>query len=44
MKLVYTVTESEDSLARRTLAILNVLRNLTFVPGNDLEIGKTNIS
>lgn len=34
------VGESQDSLARRCLSLLNILRNLTFVPGNDIEFGK----
>jgi hypothetical protein len=37
---LYLVSESQDSLARRTLSICNIIRNLTFVPGNDAEFGK----
>lgn len=37
---LYLVTESQDSLARRCLSICNIIRNLTFVPGNELEFGK----
>jgi len=35
------VNETQDGLARRCLSILNILRSLTFVPGNDIELGKS---
>lgn len=35
------VNESQDSLARRCLSLLNILRSLTFLPGNDVELGKS---
>ncbi|XP_039288877.1 trithorax group protein osa-like isoform X12 [Nilaparvata lugens] len=35
-----TVTESQDSIARRCICLSNILRNLTFVPGNELEFAK----
>lgn len=38
---LYQVTETQDALARRCLSIFNILRNLTFVPGNETEFGKS---
>lgn len=32
---LYLITESQDTLARRCISISNILRNLTFVPGNE---------
>lgn len=37
---LYLVTESQDALARRCICISTVLRNLTFVPGNEGEFAK----
>lgn len=33
---LYLINESQDTLARRCISISNILRNLTFVPGNEL--------
>lgn len=33
---LYLTNESQDTLARRCICISNILRNLTFVPGNEL--------
>lgn len=33
---LYLINESQDTLARRCICISNILRNLTFVPGNEL--------
>lgn len=38
---LYLVTESQDSLARRCVCLSNILRNLTFVPGNEMEFVKS---
>uniref|UniRef100_A0A1B0DKS9 SWI/SNF-like complex subunit BAF250 C-terminal domain-containing protein n=1 Tax=Phlebotomus papatasi TaxID=29031 RepID=A0A1B0DKS9_PHLPP len=38
---LYLVAESQDSLARRCVGISNILRNLTFVPGNEIEFAKS---
>lgn len=38
---LYLVTESQDSLARRCVCLSNILRNLTFVPGNETEFVKS---
>ncbi|GIY39058.1 trithorax group protein osa [Caerostris darwini] len=35
-----TVTDAQDSLARRCIALSSILRNLSFVPGNDTEMSK----
>lgn len=35
-----TLTEQQESLTRRCMCISNILRNLSFVPGNDLEMKK----
>ncbi|XP_054270546.1 trithorax group protein osa-like isoform X4 [Macrosteles quadrilineatus] len=37
---LYLVTESQDALARRCICISTILRNLTFVPGNEAEFAK----
>lgn len=37
---LYLVTESQDALARRCICLSTVLRNLTFVPGNEAEFAK----
>ncbi|XP_015120295.1 trithorax group protein osa isoform X2 [Diachasma alloeum] len=37
---LYLVTESQDSLARRCVCLSTILRNLTFIPGNELEFAK----
>lgn len=34
------VTESQDNLGKRCVCVSNILRNLSFVPGNDLEFSK----
>lgn len=33
---LYLINESQDTLARRCICISNILRNMTFVPGNEL--------
>lgn len=38
---LYLVTESQDAVARRCVCISTILRNLTFVPGNELEFAKS---
>jgi AT-rich interactive domain-containing protein 1 len=35
------VSESQDSVARRCLCVLNVLRSLSFIPGNELELARS---
>lgn len=35
-----TLSDWQDSLARRCICISNVVRSLSFVPGNDLEMSK----
>ncbi|XP_008551461.1 trithorax group protein osa isoform X4 [Microplitis demolitor] len=37
---LYLVTESQDSLARRCVCLSTILRNLTFIPGNEIEFAK----
>nr|CAD7452330.1 unnamed protein product [Timema tahoe] len=37
---LYLVTETQDAIARRCICLSNILRNLTFVPGNELEFAK----
>ena len=37
---LYLISDTQDALGRRCLSIFNILRNLTFVPGNDSELGK----
>jgi AT-rich interactive domain-containing protein 1 len=38
---LYLVTESQDNLARRCVCLSTILRNLTFVPGNETEFAKS---
>uniref|UniRef100_A0A182MT77 ARID domain-containing protein n=1 Tax=Anopheles culicifacies TaxID=139723 RepID=A0A182MT77_9DIPT len=38
---LYLVTEGQDALARRCVAISNILRNLTFLPNNETEFSKS---
>ncbi|XP_073984826.1 trithorax group protein osa isoform X3 [Rhodnius prolixus] len=38
---LYLVTESQDALARRCVCLSTILRNLTFVPGNESEFAKS---
>ncbi|KXJ83497.1 hypothetical protein RP20_CCG005641 [Aedes albopictus] len=38
---LYLVTEGHDALARRCVAISNILRNLTFVPNNETEFSRS---
>lgn len=38
---LYLVTEGHDALARRCMAISNILRNLSFVPGNETEFARS---
>lgn len=38
---LYLITESQDTLARRCQSLSNILRNLTFVPGNELEFARS---
>lgn len=38
---LYLITDSQDSLARRCISLSTILRNLTFVPGNELEFAKS---
>lgn len=33
---LYLISENQDTVARRCISISNILRNLTFVPGNEL--------
>lgn len=35
-----TLSEWQDSLARRCICVSNIVRSLSFVPGNDLEMSK----
>ncbi|XP_046404114.1 trithorax group protein osa [Ischnura elegans] len=35
------VTETQESLSRRCLCLSNILRNLTFVPGNESEFSRS---
>lgn len=35
------ITESQDTVARRCVCISNILRNLTFIPGNEAEFAKS---
>lgn len=34
------ITDSQDAVARRCVCISNILRNLTFIPGNETEFAK----
>ncbi|XP_065351096.1 trithorax group protein osa isoform X2 [Cloeon dipterum] len=36
------VSESQEGVARRCLCVLNVLRSLSFIPGNELELARSN--
>uniref|UniRef100_A0A8D8PVJ6 Trithorax group protein osa n=1 Tax=Cacopsylla melanoneura TaxID=428564 RepID=A0A8D8PVJ6_9HEMI len=38
---LYPVSDSQDNIARRCIALSNILRNLTFVPGNEIEFSKS---
>ncbi|XP_066901815.1 trithorax group protein osa isoform X9 [Halyomorpha halys] len=38
---LYLVTETQDAIARRCVCISTILRNLTFVPGNEIEFAKS---
>lgn len=38
---LYLITDSQDSLARRCICLSTILRNLTFVPGNELEFARS---
>jgi AT-rich interactive domain-containing protein 1 len=38
---LYLINESQDSLARRCICLSTILRNLTFVPGNELEFARS---
>lgn len=38
---LHLITESQDALARRCICISTILRNLTFVPGNELEFARS---
>ncbi|XP_035216082.1 trithorax group protein osa-like [Stegodyphus dumicola] len=35
-----TTSDAQDSLARRCISVSSILRNLSFVPGNDTEMSK----
>lgn len=37
---LYLVNETQDNLARRCVCLSTILRNLTFVPGNEAEFAK----
>lgn len=38
---LYLITDNQDSLARRCICLSTILRNLTFVPGNELEFARS---
>ena len=38
------VTESQDALGRRAIAVSTIFRNLSFVPGNEPILGKAHSS
>lgn len=38
---LHLITDNEDSLARRCISLSTILRNLTFVPGNELEFARS---
>lgn len=40
---LYLVTESQDAIARRCISLSTILRNLTFVPGNETEFSKNTL-
>lgn len=37
---LYLVTDTQDSIARRCVCLSNILRNLSFIPGNEMEFAK----
>lgn len=37
---LYLVTETQDNLARRCVCLSTILRNLTFIPGNEMEFAR----
>lgn len=37
---LYLVTDSQDAVARRCVCLSNILRNLSFIPGNEMEFAK----
>jgi AT-rich interactive domain-containing protein 1 len=37
---LYLVTETQDNLARRCVCLSTILRNLTFIPGNEVEFAR----
>lgn len=37
---LYLITETQDNLARRCVCLSTILRNLTFIPGNEMEFAK----
>lgn len=40
---LFLITDSQDSLARRCICLSTILRNLTFVPGNEHEFAKSSV-
>jgi AT-rich interactive domain-containing protein 1 len=38
---LHLVTEANDSLGKRAATVSNILRNLSFVPGNEYELSKS---
>lgn len=38
---LHLITDSQDALARRCICMSTILRNLTFVPGNETEFAKS---
>ncbi|XP_050313093.1 trithorax group protein osa isoform X4 [Anthonomus grandis grandis] len=38
---LYLITESQDNLGKRCICISNILRSLTFIPGNEVEFAKS---
>lgn len=37
---LYLITDTQDAIARRCVCISTILRNLTFIPGNEYEFSK----
>lgn len=37
---LYLVTDTQDAIARRCICLSTILRNLTFIPGNEFEFSK----
>lgn len=37
---LYLVTDTQDAIARRCICLSTILRNLTFIPGNECEFSK----